>query len=229
MSFLRSTIVMKPSASLVPRSPVRNQPSTRACRGGLRAGSGSRRRRCARGSRSRPARRSAAARSGRRSPARAISTSTPQIGWPTVPALVPKAGWLVVAVGEVSDSPYPSKMVAWKVSLNFSSTATGSEAPPEMHSRSCGQPVGLGRGLEQPDVHGRHAVEDGHVLPDHQVDRGLAGEPGQQHQRAAEPEGAVHADGLAERVEQRQAAQHHVVSGRRRWRRRRSPSRSSPG
>ena len=38
-----------------------------------------------------------------------------------------------------------------------------------------------------------------------------AGEPGQQHEGRAEAEGAVHADGLAERVEQRQAAQHDVV------------------
>src|SRR5665811_306526 len=33
----------------------------------------------------------------------AISTSTPQIAWPTVPALVPNQGWFTVAVGEVSD------------------------------------------------------------------------------------------------------------------------------
>ena len=55
-----------------------------------------------------------------------------------MPALVPNAGWLVVAVGEVSDRPYPSKISAWNTSLNRSSTATGSDAPPETHSRSSG-------------------------------------------------------------------------------------------
>ena len=35
----------------------------------------------------------------------ATSTSTPQIGCPTVPGRVPNHGWFTLAVGEVSDSP----------------------------------------------------------------------------------------------------------------------------
>jgi hypothetical protein len=35
----------------------------------------------------------------------AISTSTPQMGWPIEPGSMPSSRWLTVAVGEVSDSP----------------------------------------------------------------------------------------------------------------------------
>ena len=144
--------------------------------------------------------------------ARAISTSTPQIGWPIVPARMPKCGWLVVAVGEVSDSPYPSKIVVENAALKRlqhgqRQRRTARDAQPQPRQLPGGR-----RGLEQTDIHRRYAVEDVDLLAHHQIDRRRAGEPGQQHQCRAEPEGAVHADGLAERVEQRQAAEHHVVA-----------------
>ncbi len=53
-------------------------------------------------------------------------------------------------------------------------------------------------------------MEDVDVFPQHQVDRGVRVEPGEQDEGAAGPEAGVHADGLAEGVEQRQAAQYDV-------------------
>ena len=94
-SFLRST--MRDEARrrpCAPRSPVRNQPSTIAVGGGLRVVEVA-------GEHVVPADHdlaelagAAAARCGPRRSRPATSTSTPQIGWPTVPALVPNHGWL---------------------------------------------------------------------------------------------------------------------------------------
>ena len=97
--------------------------------------------------------------------------------------------------------------------LKVSMTATGRLAPPDTAIRSSGPAlVGPGRG-QQPDVHGGHAHEHVDVLGDDQVQRGCPVEPGQQHQGRAGVEAGVHRAGLAERVEQRQAAQDHVVGG----------------
>ncbi len=55
-----------------------------------------------------------------------------------MPARVPNQGWLTEAVGEVSESPYPSNTVVEKVFSNRSRTTTGRDAPPETQSRSSG-------------------------------------------------------------------------------------------
>ncbi len=60
-------------------------------------------------------------------------------------------------------------------------------------------------------VHGRHPVEHVHLPPQHQVQGGVRLEAAHQDQGGAQPERGVHRHGLAVGVEQRQAAEHHVV------------------
>ena len=61
---------------------------------------------------------------------------TPWIGVPIEPGLRTWCGWLNEATGEVSDSPYPSRMMQPNFSSKPRRTSTGSAAPPETHTRS---------------------------------------------------------------------------------------------
>jgi hypothetical protein len=67
------------------------------------------------------------------------------------------------------------------------------------------------REVQDGGVHGRHALEDRHLVPLDDLQRPGRVEPGQQGQRAAGRDGRVQAAGQAEDVEQRQAAHRHVV------------------
>ena len=105
MSFLRSTIVMKPVGVLGAEVPGAEPPVDDGLGGGVGVVEVA-------GEDVVPADDDLAELAGRQQldPVvdrlrRATSTSTPQIGCPTVPARVPNCGWLIVAVGEVSDRP----------------------------------------------------------------------------------------------------------------------------
>ena len=61
---------------------------------------------------------------------------TPRMGVPIEPGLRTRSGWLNEATGEVSDRPYPSRIMQPNSASNPRSTSTGSAAPPETHTRS---------------------------------------------------------------------------------------------
>src|SRR5882757_282117 len=57
-------------------------------------------------------------------------TCTPSIGVPIDPGRRSASGWLNVTAGDVSERPYPSRMIASNVFSKSLRTATGSAAPP---------------------------------------------------------------------------------------------------
>ena len=66
--------------------------------------------------------------------------------------------------------------------------------------------------VEQRGVHRRHALEDRHAGALHQLEHVRREEAGQQREARARRDGEVEPDRLAERVEQRQRAEHDVVA-----------------
>ena len=62
--------------------------------------------------------------------------STPATGVPIEPGLRTPPGWLKEATGEVSDSPYPSRMMVPNASSKARSSSTGRAAPPLTHTRT---------------------------------------------------------------------------------------------
>src|SRR3712207_3548721 len=62
--------------------------------------------------------------------------STPQIGVPIEPGLGGRSGWLNEATGDVSERPYPSRIVTLYFLLKACITSTGMADPPEQQIRS---------------------------------------------------------------------------------------------
>ncbi len=212
MSFLRSTMVMKPCSSLVPRSPLRNQPSTMAAAVVLRPAEVA-------GEDVVAADDDLAELAGRQQLDPVVELGPGDLHLDAPDRVADRAGlgpevragwWWPSARSRTARTP--RRWSASNAALNRSSTATGSEAPPEMHSRRRGSCVVAAAAASSSPTY--IVGTPWKTLTFSRSIRSIAastGEPGQQHQRAAEAEGAVHADGLAERVEQRQAAEHDVV------------------
>ena len=95
-------------------------------------------------------------------------TSTPQIGTPIEPGRGSRSGSLKVATGEVSDSPYPSRIWTPNALLEpLDDLHRQRRAAGDGHPQVAGDlrhVDALGQRAEQAPVHRRHAGEEGDLL-----------------------------------------------------------------
>ena len=87
-------------------------------------------------------------------------------------------------------------------------------APGDAHPQGGHVVVRAVRLVQQGNVHRRHAREDGHPVAGEDPQRVVGGEPRQQGQARPRRHRHVERAGLPERVEQRQAAEDHVIRAR---------------